>query len=63
MSQGAGKKTGDLIAGLTSLRAGQEINYEGALGGCTYAENGNIADGPFRYDQVRKGKLEFVKVS
>jgi branched-chain amino acid transport system substrate-binding protein len=63
VSQGAGKKTGDLIAGLNSLRAGQEINYEGASGGCTYAENGNIADGPFRYDQVRKGKLEFVKVS
>jgi branched-chain amino acid transport system substrate-binding protein len=62
VSQGNGQKVYSAVEGLKLLAAGKDINYEGASGPCEFNEVGDITDCRFRYTQVRKGKLEFLKI-
>jgi branched-chain amino acid transport system substrate-binding protein len=62
ISQGSGVKVNSAIEGLKALAEGKEINYEGASGPCEFNEIGDIGECRFRWSQVRKGKLEFVKI-
>ena len=51
-----------LPAAIKALRAGKDINYEGASGPCDFNEIGDITTCRFRWLQVHNGKLEFVKI-
>jgi ABC-type branched-subunit amino acid transport system substrate-binding protein len=62
ISQGDGQKVYSAVEGLKLLAAGKEINYEGASGPCDFNEVGDITTCRFRYTQVKKGKLEFLKI-
>jgi ABC-type branched-subunit amino acid transport system substrate-binding protein len=62
ISQGDGQKVYSAVEGLKLLAEGKEINYEGASGPCDFNEIGDITTCRFRYTQVKKGKLEFLKI-
>jgi ABC-type branched-subunit amino acid transport system substrate-binding protein len=62
ISQGDGQKVYSAVEGLKLLAEGKEINYEGASGPCDFNEIGDITRCRFRYTQVKKGKLEFLKI-
>jgi ABC-type branched-subunit amino acid transport system substrate-binding protein len=62
VSQGSGEKVYTAVDGLKALAAGKEINYEGASGPCDFTDIGDILGCRFRYMQVKKGKLEFLKL-
>jgi branched-chain amino acid transport system substrate-binding protein len=49
ISQGAGEKVGDPVAGLRLLAAGKEINYEGASGPCDFTPIGDIVSCKFLF--------------
>ena len=60
--QGSGQKVYSAVEGLKALAEGKEINYEGASGPCDFTDIGDILGCRFRYMQVVKGKLEFLKL-
>lgn len=62
ISQGSGQKVYSAVEGLKALSEGKEINYEGASGPCDFTDVGDIFDCKFRWSQVKKGKLEFLKI-
>ena len=62
ISQGNGQKVYSAVEGLKLLAAGKDINYEGVSGPCDFNEVGDITTCRFRYTQVKKGKLEFLKI-
>ena len=62
ISQGDGVKVYSALEGLKALAAGKEINYEGASGPCDFNDIGDISKCRFRFSQVKKGKLEFMKI-
>jgi branched-chain amino acid transport system substrate-binding protein len=62
ISQGNGQKVYSAVEGLKLLADGKDINYEGASGPCEFNEIGDITNCRFRYTQVKKGKLEFLKI-
>ncbi len=62
ISQGDGTKVYSPLEGLKALAEGKEINYEGASGPCDFNEIGDILTCKFRFSQVKKGKLEFLKI-
>jgi ABC-type branched-subunit amino acid transport system substrate-binding protein len=62
ISQGDGQKVYSAVEGLKLLAQGKDINYEGASGPCDFNEVGDITTCRFRYTQVKKGKLEFLKI-
>ena len=62
VSQGDGQKVYSAVEGLKLLAAGKDINYEGVSGPCDFNEIGDITTCRFRYTQVKKGKLEFLKI-
>jgi branched-chain amino acid transport system substrate-binding protein len=62
ISQGDGQKVYSAVEGLKLLAAGKDINYEGVSGPCDFNEVGDITTCRFRYTQVKKGKLEFLKI-
>lgn len=62
ISQGSGVKVYTAVEGLKALSEGREINYEGASGPCDFTDIGDIGECKFRWSQVKKGKLEFVKI-
>ena len=62
VSQGDGQKVYSAVEGLKLLASGKDINYEGVSGPCDFNEVGDITSCRFRYTQVKKGKLEFLKI-
>ncbi len=62
ISQGGGVKVYTALEGLKALSEGKDINYEGASGPCDFDAIGDIGECKFRFSQVKKGKLEFVKI-
>jgi branched-chain amino acid transport system substrate-binding protein len=57
VSNGPGVKVDNALDGLKAIAAGQQIDYEGASGPCSFVENGNIASVEFLFNQVRDGKI------
>jgi ABC-type branched-subunit amino acid transport system substrate-binding protein len=62
ISQGSGARVYSTVEGLKLLSQGKEINYDGASGPCEFNEIGDILDCKFRYSQIVKGKIAFLKV-
>lgn len=63
VSQGAGKtKVTNAIDGLKLIAAGAGIDYDGASGPCDFTDIGDIVDCQFRYEQVKAGKLNLIKI-
>jgi hypothetical protein len=62
ISQGNGQKVYSAVEGLKVLASGKDINYEGVSGPCDFNEIGDITTCRFRWMQVHKGKLEFLKI-
>jgi branched-chain amino acid transport system substrate-binding protein len=62
ISQGDGQKVYSAVEGLKVLASGKDINYEGVSGPCDFNEIGDITTCRFRWMQVHKGKLEFLKI-
>jgi branched-chain amino acid transport system substrate-binding protein len=64
VSQGAGgAKVDNALDGLKTIAAGRPVDYDGASGPCDFLENGDITDCQFRYEQVRGGKINLVKIA
>jgi branched-chain amino acid transport system substrate-binding protein len=45
------------LEGLKALSEGKEIKYLGASGPCKFADNGNVIEVQFRFNQVKDGKI------
>lgn len=58
-----GTKVDNAVDGLKAIAAKQTINYDGASGPCDFTDIGDIVDCQFRYEQVRGGKIELVKIA
>ena len=62
ISQGDGQKVYSVLEGLKLLGEGKEIDYQGVSGDLEFTEIGDIQDSKFRFQQVKAGKLAFVRV-
>lgn len=62
ISQGAGEKVSDPVAGLKLLAAGKEINYEGASGPCDFTPIGDIISCKFLFQvaENQRNKTLFI---
>ncbi len=58
-----GQKVDNAIDGMKAIAAGQAIQYDGASGPCRFTDIGDIVDGPFRYEQVKEGKIALLKIA
>lgn len=63
VSQGEGETVDSAVDGLKIIADGGTVNYEGASGPCEFTETGDIADAQFRYEQVRNGTIELLKIA
>jgi len=64
VSQGAnGVKVDNALDGLKLLAQNQVIDYDGASGPCDFTDIGDIVDCQFRYEQVRAGKLNLLRIA
>ncbi|MFN0305543.1 MAG: ABC transporter substrate-binding protein [Burkholderiales bacterium] len=59
----SGRKVDNAIDGIKAIAAGQAIQYDGASGPCRFTDIGDIVDGPFRYEQVKEGKIALLKIA
>jgi len=58
-----GQKVDNAVDGIKAISAGQPVQYDGASGPCRFTETGDITDGPFRYEQVKDGKITLLKIA
>jgi branched-chain amino acid transport system substrate-binding protein len=58
-----GEKVDNALDGLKTIAAGRPVDYDGASGPCDFLATGDIADCKFRYEQVRGGKINLLKIA
>ena len=65
MSQaGAGARVFDnALDGLKAIAAKAPVNYDGASGPCQFTDRGDITDSRFRYEQIKAGKIQLLKIA
>jgi branched-chain amino acid transport system substrate-binding protein len=63
VSQGGGTKVTGAVEGLRAITAGTKVDYEGASGPCDFTDIGDITDCQFRYNRVKAGKIELLKIA
>ena len=63
ISQGNGTPVDNALAGLKLIAEGKDVNYEGASGPCDFDAKGDILTVKFKYEQVKGGKLNFIKIA
>lgn len=63
VSQGSGRMVEDVVSGLKLLAAGKAINFDGASGNCELNQIGDILSTRFRYEQIKNGKAELIRVA
>jgi branched-chain amino acid transport system substrate-binding protein len=64
VSQGpGGEKVDNASDGLKLLAAGKVLDYDGASGPCDFSDLGDILDCKFRYEQVKSGKIDLLKIA
>lgn len=63
VSQGGGERVDNAVEGLKLVLAGKKVDYEGASGPCDFTEIGDISDAKFRYEEVKGGKINLVKIA
>lgn len=61
--QPGGATVDNALDGLKLIAAGKPVNYEGASGPCDFTDAGDIIDCKFRYEQVKTGKLDLLKIA
>jgi len=62
-STAGGQKVDNAVDAIKLLASGKAVAYDGASGPCQFTDIGDITDGPFRYEQVRDGKVALVKIA
>ena len=63
VAQGGGKTVENAVDGIAAIAAGKKVDYDGASGPCDFTDAGDIVDCKFRYEQVRDGKIEALKIA
>lgn len=63
ISQGDGTKVYNAVDGLALLAKGKEINYEGVSGPCDFTDIGDITDCKFRFQVVKNGAFQLVRIA
>lgn len=63
ISQGGGKVVDNAVDGIAAIKAGEKVDYNGASGPCEFDEKGDTVEAKFRYEQVRAGKKELIKIA
>jgi branched-chain amino acid transport system substrate-binding protein len=63
ISQGGGERVDTVTAGLRAIAAGRKIDFDGASGPCDFTDSGDITDVKFRYERVRAGKVELIRIA
>ena len=63
MAQGGGTTVDNVVDGLAAIKAGEKVDYDGASGPCDFTDAGDIVDCRFRYEQVKDGKIELLKIA
>jgi branched-chain amino acid transport system substrate-binding protein len=58
-----GAKVDNAVDGIAVIAAGRAVNYDGASGPCDFSEIGDIIECPFRYEQVKDGKIVLLKIA
>ncbi|HYM68432.1 MAG TPA: ABC transporter substrate-binding protein [bacterium] len=51
------------VEGLALLKQGKEIKYVGASGPCEFDPKGDILSCKFRYDRIKDGAYQFIKIT
>ena len=62
ISQGGGDSVDNAVEGLRLLAAGKKIDYTGASGPCDFTDIGDITGTKFRYERVKKGAFEMLRI-
>ena len=55
-----GTQVSTAVDGIAALKAGQDIDYDGASGSCDFDDNGDLLTKSFYVFQVKEGKLEQI---
>lgn len=55
-----GTQVSSAVEGIAAIKAGQDIDYDGASGSCDFDENGDLMTKSFYVFQVKEGKLEQI---
>ncbi|MBV8599959.1 MAG: ABC transporter substrate-binding protein [Candidatus Eremiobacteraeota bacterium] len=63
VSQGKGPVVYDVLQGLKYVKSGKQVDYNGASGDCTFTPSGDITASRFRYEVVKNGKSELIRVA
>ena len=63
ITQGGGKAVDNAVDGLKAIAAGEKVDYSGASGPCDFNDIGDILECKFRYEQVKSGKAQLVKLA
>ena len=63
VAQGGGTAVDNAVDGLAAIKAGEKVDYDGASGPCDFTDAGDIVDCQFRYEQVKNGKIELLKIA
>ena len=61
--QPGGTSVDNAVDAIKLIAAGKPIDYTGASGPCQFNEIGDIVSSKFRYDRVKDGKPELVKIA
>ena len=63
VAQGGGTAVDNAVDGIKAIEAGEKVNYDGASGPCDFTDEGDITDSKFRYEQVKNGQIELLKIA
>ncbi len=58
-----GRSIDNAVDGIKAIAANQPIIYSGASGSCEFTDKGDVVNTFFRYEQIRGGKVNLVKVA
>ena len=61
--ESGGKAVDNAVDGLKAIAAGEKVDYSGASGPCDFDDIGDILECKFRYEQVKSGKAQLVKLA
>ncbi len=61
--QGGGKSVDNALDGLKAIAAGEKVDYTGASGPCDFDNKGDILTCKFRYEQIKGGKFNLLKIA
>jgi branched-chain amino acid transport system substrate-binding protein len=63
VSQGGGEKVESAVVGIKLIAEGKKVDYDGASGPCDFTDTGDISDVKFRYEEIKAGKANLLRIS